>query len=194
MFNIHINCISCINQSKQFSFFSLGDSNIQSINLPIDKELHKKPKLIQLSKEQIGNYVKNIANIAVALLAICLVVVFWQMIVYLYAYIKEFASIHWPIMLHNSGWFAYVLASVTIFLLFVAVWFSIGVAYGVSFGVFWILTKLAFHIGIYRRNNNIIQSCLKKIRLVQSVKQQAAYSRFGITLHKLYVSEQDLQP
>ena len=179
-------------QGKLFIFSSLGDERIQTFSMPTDDALRRKPHLISIDSNKHISIAKSLASLLTALLAVCLLIIFWNEVTGTITSEKDYLTSHWVTSHSRNGWFAYVLFFFYIaWLLFkwgALLTVGIAAAFGVSFSLVWLFTPLA----IFLSNRYTMYRCLNRLKRIQTGKQQAAYSRFSVTLDKLYDKEKDL--
>ena len=185
-------CLVCSYRNKIFSFSSLGSGDINASEMPVDEDLHRKPYLINLSKSERISFAKLGTVVAMVIIALCLLLIFWQDVTGLIAVKKAFLTEHWEISHGRNGWFAYILFTFYFLWLFLKGAFFISIGVGITFYISFCIVWLAIVIGVFLRNRYVIHRSLTKLKNTQHRKQQEADVRFAIHLNELYDKEKDL--
>lgn len=187
--------LECSYGDKAFAFSSFGNSeSIMTGGMPVDQDIHRRPRLIALSGDDEMLFTKAGATAILIILAICLAFIYRNEIIGFCVYVKEFASYHWPIMLRNSSWFAYVIAFIAICFCLIVGLLIAGLASGIAFGAAFCLSWVALKACVFQMNKHTMKVFLKRRKAIQLKKKTDAYSRFSVSLHELYDKESDLKP
>lgn len=186
-------CLACSYKGTHYSFSSLGDCNINVSGMPVDGNLHRKPHLIKLSNSERISYATLGAGIAVVIIALCLLLIFWQDVTGLITDEKAFLTEHWKISHERNGWFAYILITIYLFWLFLKGAFFLvvggGITFCISFCISFCIMWLAIVIGVFLRNRYVVHRCLTNLKKTQHRKRQEAFVRFAVYLKELYDKE-----
>lgn len=185
-------CLTGEYNGKTISFSSLGNEEIQTGNIPEDKQLHRMPRLIKIDW-QFKAKIKKFAIIMLVILAVALANIYWTDICNLWADIQVAAHDKWHKMLQKWSFFAYI---ITFFAGCVSLTLAplvIHIIYKVSVTIIYFVMWLILALGIKQLNKQSIKKRLKEVKGIQIKKQQDAYSNFGVNLKELYDMENYLK-
>lgn len=185
-------CLVCSYKGTTFSFSSMGGRDIKTTGMPTDVDLRRGPYIIDLSNSERVHYASIAAQIAMAIIALCLLCFYWQEVTTYVTDEKALFQQDWETSHGRNGWFAYVLFFFYVAWLFLKGCFFAGVSVAITFGVSFCVLWLSIVIGVFFRNRYVIHSCLKRLKQTQQRKQHDAYALHNISLNKLYDKEKDL--